>query len=214
MDAFRNGQYQLHEEERQLNKLRQAVIMCEQDRIDKILPELGIFSIMRKKTKQYNEVQDKLWQTQLQEKLMLALKMKIQDKERVIQEQRDLVDSAISKHKQIRDEEDVGSLGHDENEWAYSSMLSQYEVGGVGATSSLSIKPQEQQRVTKNNVSFIQHDSVPINPEDTAEISKLAASQDLPEFAFKDTKMGQITKQPEYRALFDTHRNKWYNNNL
>jgi len=40
--AFKTGQYRLTQEERQLNKLRQAVTMNDTNKIDKILPEMGI----------------------------------------------------------------------------------------------------------------------------------------------------------------------------
>jgi hypothetical protein len=53
--AFKTGQYRLTQEERQLNKLRQAVTMNDTNKIDKILPEMGIFNVMKTNTTRYNE---------------------------------------------------------------------------------------------------------------------------------------------------------------
>lgn len=54
VEAFTSGQYNLNHDEIQLNKLRQAVLMGEQSRIDKIMPEIGLHSIMRRSTKLKN----------------------------------------------------------------------------------------------------------------------------------------------------------------
>jgi hypothetical protein len=53
--AFKSGKYNTSEEERQLNKLRQAVTMKDANKIDKILPEMGIFNVMKANTNRYNE---------------------------------------------------------------------------------------------------------------------------------------------------------------
>lgn len=53
------------------------------------------------------------------------LTMLVKESEKRLREQKELCDKAIHKHKEIREEkDDVASLGHNESEWAYASMLS------------------------------------------------------------------------------------------
>lgn len=121
VEELNSGNYDLSEDENHLNKLRQAVVMGTQARVDRIMKKMGLHSLMKQKTQRENERLEQEKGEALKRNIEFAIQSMIKEKYKEHIARHDLYKDAVGKHQKLH-EEDMDLHKNVEKKWAYETM--------------------------------------------------------------------------------------------